>query len=134
MHENDGRVVSNFVVQALQGNPLTVYGEGNQTRSFCYVSDLVEGMIRAMDCEDFTGPVNLGNPNEVTIREIAETVQRLAGTNNEIAFEPLPQDDPARRKPDIALAKERLGWEPAVDLEDGLTKTIEYFREILNAG
>jgi UDP-glucuronate decarboxylase len=134
MHENDGRVVSNFVVQALQGKPLTVYGDGSQTRSFCFVTDLVEGMVRMMDHPDFTGPVNLGNPHEVTIREIAETVLKLTGKNGRIDVQPLPQDDPVRRRPDIAVAREKLGWEPTVRLEDGLTRTIEYFRETLGSG
>lgn len=134
MHENDGRVVSNFAVQALEGKPLTVYGDGSQTRSFCFVTDLVEGMVRLMDHPDFTGPVNIGNPHEVTIKEIAETVLKLAGKDGKVDYRPLPQDDPVRRRPDITLAKEKLSWEPTVPLEKGLQQTIEYFRETLNAG
>jgi len=130
MLENDGRVVSNFVVQALQGVPLTVYGDGSQTRSFCYVSDLVEGLIRLMN-GDYIGPVNLGNPSEYTILQLAQTVQRLIDPTAELIFKPLPQDDPQRRQPNIALAKLHLGWEPQVSLEEGLAKTIAYFRDRL---
>ena len=128
---NDGRVVSNFIVQALKGDPITIYGDGSQTRSFCYVDDLVDGMIRMMDCEDFTGPVNLGNPGEFTIKELAEEVITQTNTGSSIQYEPLPQDDPTRRKPDISLAKEKLDWEPTISLKEGLGKTIEYFIETL---
>ncbi len=132
MHPNDGRVVSNFIVQALQGRDITVYGDGTQTRSFCYVDDLVEGMVRMMNGpDDFIGPVNLGNPDEFTILELAQTVIRLTESRARIVFKPLPQDDPAQRQPDISLARKRLGWEPALDLETGLRRTIDYFREIL---
>jgi UDP-glucuronate decarboxylase len=130
MLENDGRVVSNFVVQALQGIPLTVYGDGSQTRSFCYVSDLVEGLMRLMN-GDHIGPINLGNPSEYTILELAETIQRLIDPNAQLVFKPLPQDDPQRRKPDISRAKLHLGWEPKFPLEEGLAKTIAYFRDRL---
>jgi UDP-glucuronate decarboxylase len=132
MHPGDGRVVSNFIVQALQNKDITVYGDGSQTRSFCYVDDLVEGFIRMMNCEDFTGPVNLGNPGEFTILELAEAVIRLTGSTSKVIYEPLPQDDPLQRQPDITLAKEKLdGWEPAVQLEEGLQKTIDYFKGVL---
>ena len=131
---NDGRVVSNFVVQALRGEPISIYGEGNQTRSFCFVSDLVDGIMRMMDCEDFTGPVNLGNPGEFTIEELAETVIELTGAKSELVYKALPENDPTRRRPDITLAKERLGWEPRIALREGLPHTIEYFRKTLRAG
>lgn len=132
MHPNDGRVVSNFIVQALRGEPLTLYGDGLQTRSFCYVDDLIEGMVRLMDSpEGFTGPVNVGNPNEFTMLELAETVLRLVGSASTITYRPLPQDDPKQRQPDIALAKKQLDWQPKVGLEDGLKETIAYFRTIL---
>jgi UDP-glucuronate decarboxylase len=134
MHPNDGRVVSNFIVQALKGEPITLYGTGNQSRSFCYVDDLVTGMIAMMDQDEMTGPVNLGNPGEFTILELANLVRELAGSKSEIVFRPLPQDDPVRRRPDITLAKEKLGWEPSVPLRDGLVRTIAYFRELLKAG
>ena len=127
MSINDGRVVSNFIVQALKGEPITVYGEGNQTRSFCYVDDLVDGMIRMMDAEDFIGPVNLGNPEEFTIKELAEIVLRLSGSSSEIIYAPLPPDDPVRRKPDISLAQKKLSWKPRVPLQDGIKKTIDFF-------
>lgn len=127
MLENDGRVVSNFVVQALKGTPLTVYGDGSQTRSFCYVSDLVEGLIRLMN-GDTIGPVNLGNPDEYTILELAQTVQSMINPDSEVQFEPLPQDDPKRRKPDITRAKQYLGWQPSIPLQTGLQKTIDDFR------
>ncbi|MFP5240451.1 MAG: NAD-dependent epimerase/dehydratase family protein, partial [Acidobacteriota bacterium] len=128
MHPNDGRVVSNFIVQALQGNPLTVYGEGQQTRSFCYVDDLIDGFVRSMKTADeFTGPVNLGNPGEFTIMELAKLVIEYTGSKSKIEYRPLPSDDPKQRKPDITLAKQALGWEPKVKLADGLKKTIEYF-------
>ena len=129
---NDGRVVSNFIVQALSGKPITIYGEGGQTRSFCYVDDLVEGMIRMMDCDGFTGPVNLGNPGEFTIRELAEAVIELTGASSKLVFGPLPENDPTRRQPDITLAKQRLGWEPTKPLREGLLPTIAYFRDLLN--
>jgi UDP-glucuronate decarboxylase len=132
MHPNDGRVVSNFVVQALRGEDLTVYGDGTQTRSFCYVDDLIEGIIRMMDSEGgFHGPVNLGNPGEFTMAELAEKVIRLTGSKSRIAFRPLPPDDPRQRKPDIALAKSKLDWSPKIALDDGLKETIRYFRELL---
>ncbi len=129
----DGRVVSNFIVQALRHDPITIYGEGQQTRSFCYVSDLVDGMIRMMDCEGFTGPVNLGNPGEFTIRELAEAVMELTGSDSRLDYQPLPSDDPTRRKPDISLARQKLGWEPAVPLRQGLKWTVDYFKAILGA-
>ncbi|GLR26286.1 UDP-glucuronic acid decarboxylase family protein [Limnobacter litoralis] len=132
MHPNDGRVVSNFIVQALRGEPITIYGEGNQTRSFCYVDDLIEGFIRLMNTErGFTGPVNLGNPGEFTMLELAKKVIELTGSKSELTFKPLPEDDPKQRQPDITLAKEKLGWEPTVKLEEGLQKTIDYFAETL---
>jgi len=127
MLENDGRVVSNFVVQALRGVPLTVYGDGSQTRSFCYVSDLVEGLMRLMN-GDAIGPINLGNPDEYTILELAQTVQSMVNPDAQVRFEPLPQDDPKRRKPDITRAKTHLNWEPTIPLKTGLAKTIEDFR------
>lgn len=132
MQENDGRVVSNFIVQALQGTPLTVYGDGSQTRSFCYASDLVDGLMRLME-GDRVGPVNLGNPDEYTILQLAEAIQAAVNPDADIQFKPLPQDDPKRRQPDITRAKEWLGWMPSVPLEDGLSKTIADFRERLNA-
>jgi UDP-glucuronate decarboxylase len=132
MLENDGRVVSNFAVQALKGIPLTVYGDGSQTRSFCYVSDLVEGLMRLMN-GDYIGPVNLGNPGEYTILQLASTIQRMVNPDVEIVFKPLPQDDPRRRQPDISKAKHYLGWEPQVQLEEGLAMTIAYFREYLSS-
>jgi UDP-glucuronate decarboxylase len=128
---NDGRVVSNFVVQALQGKPITIYGEGEQTRSFCYVSDLVAGMMGMMDCEDFTGPVNLGNPSEFTIKQLAETIIEMTGAKSELVYEALPENDPTRRKPDISLAQEKLDWTPTVALKDGLEPTIAYFRGLV---
>ncbi len=132
MHPNDGRVVSNFIVQALLGQPITIYGDGAQTRSFCYIDDLIELMVRFMDSEDsFTGPVNAGNPGEFTILELAEKVLELTGSKSEIIFKPLPSDDPQRRRPDITLAKERLGWEPQTPLGEGLRKTIDYFDNYL---
>ena len=128
MAMNDGRVVSNFIIQALQGKDITIYGDGSQTRSFCYVSDLVDGMIRMMNNQEhFIGPVNLGNPSERTILEFAELIIKLTNSNSKIVYKPLPMDDPVRRKPDISLAKEKLGWTPVVDIEAGLSKTIEYF-------
>jgi UDP-glucuronate decarboxylase len=133
MHPNDGRVVSSFIVQALRGNPITLFGDGMQTRSFCYVEDLIEAMTRVMATpSDFPGPINVGNPQEFTIRELAEHVLRLVGSKSKLVFKPLPSDDPRQRKPDIGLARERLGWEPKVTLEDGLRETIAYFRKVLN--
>lgn len=133
MHPNDGRVVSNFIVQALQGKDITIYGDGLQTRSFCYVDDLIEGMIRLMDTGDHvTGPINIGNPGEFTMIELAEAVLTLVGSNSKLVRMPLPSDDPKQRKPDIAKAKSILGWEPKVQLEDGLKETIAYFRKLLN--
>ena len=130
MHPNDGRVVSNFIVQALKGEPITVYGEGSQTRSFCYVSDLVDGLIALMEAPDsMTGPVNLGNPVESTILEIAELILAKIGSSSEIVFEPLPADDPQQRQPDIAMAKAELAWEPSVPLDRGLDDTIAYFKK-----
>ena len=129
MLPNDGRVVSNFIVQALQGHDITIYGDGSQTRSFCFVDDLIDGLIRLMNSDaELTGPVNLGNPGEFTIRELAEKVIAMTDSNSEIIFEPLPQDDPTQRQPDISLAKAELGWEPEVVLDDGLVPTVEYFR------
>ncbi len=128
MHPNDGRVVSNFIMQALQGHNITIFGEGQQTRSFCYVDDLVEGFLRFMDTEaGFTGPVNLGNPGEFTIRQLAEKVIELTGSKSQLEFKPLPSDDPLQRQPDISLAKSKLNWEPQIQLEAGLKKTIAYF-------
>lgn len=132
MHPKDGRVVSNFIVQALQGKDITIYGEGSQTRSFQYIDDMIEGMTRMMDTEDsFTGPVNIGNPCEFTIQELAELVLRMTGSKATIVYQPLPSDDPAQRRPDISLAKSKLNWEPAIALEDGLKETINYFKRIL---
>jgi UDP-glucuronate decarboxylase len=135
MLPDDGRVVSNFIVQALRGEPLTVFGDGSQSRSFCYVDDLVTGLIALMESPpEVTGPVNLGNPGEFTMLELARLVQELTGTSVPLERRPLPADDPVRRKPDITLARELLGWEPTVDLADGLKRTVEYFREALGAG
>ncbi|MBU6176770.1 MAG: SDR family oxidoreductase [Bacteroidetes bacterium] len=132
MHPNDGRVVSNFIVQALKGDNITIYGQGTQTRSFCYVDDLIEVMIRMMDSgADFTGPVNIGNPGEFTMLELANMVIRLTGSKSQIVFMPLPQDDPKQRRPDISLAKKELAWEPTVKLEVGLKETIRYFKNKL---
>jgi len=132
MDPNDGRVVSNFIVQALAGQEITVYGDGSQTRSFCYVDDLIEGLIRMMNApDDFTGPVNLGNPTEFSMLELAERIIGLTGSGSPIVFKPLPQDDPLQRQPDISLAIQRLQWEPVTALEAGLKKTIAYFKEIL---
>jgi len=134
MHPNDGRVVSNFVVQALRGEPLTVYGDGSQTRSFCYVDDLIDGLVRLMDSPaEVTGPVNLGNPGEFTILELAELVKELTGSRSGIVFRPLPEDDPVRRCPDITRARALLGWEPKTPLREGLEKTIAWFRQVLQA-
>ena len=131
MLPNDGRVVSNFIIQALNNEDITIYGDGKQTRSFQYIDDLIEGMVRMMDTEDdFTGPVNLGNPNEFPVLELAERVIRMTGSTSKIVFKPLPTDDPKQRQPDIKLAKEKLGWQPTVELEDGLKRMIEYFKNI----
>jgi UDP-glucuronate decarboxylase len=134
MHPNDGRVVSNFIVQALKGAPITVYGDGSQSRSFCYVDDLIEAFVLLMDSpDDFTGPVNTGNPGEFTILELAEKVIRMTGSSSEILFKPLPADDPRQRQPDITLAREKLGWEPKITLEEGLKPTIEFFDQLLSS-
>jgi len=134
MHPNDGRVVSNFILQALRNKPITIYGDGSQTRSFCYVDDMIEGLIRLMNTLDsFTGPVNLGNPEEVSILELAETIIELIGSKSQLVFMPLPQDDPKRRCPDITLAKTVLQWEPRTPLREGLKKTIDYFDNCLRA-
>lgn len=133
MHPNDGRVVSNFIVQALTGEDITIYGSGHQTRSFCYVDDLIEGFLLLMNSpEDITGPINLGNPVEFTMLELAEKILRLTSSTSKLVFKPLPQDDPRQRQPNITLAKEKLGWEPKVPLEDGLKETIVYFKRVLN--
>ncbi|MHB8621954.1 MAG: UDP-glucuronic acid decarboxylase family protein [Sulfuricaulis sp.] len=135
MHPNDGRVVSNFIVQALKGEPITVYGDGKQTRSFCYVDDLIEAFIRLMNTpDDFSGPVNIGNPGEFTIMELAREVIAMTGSKSSIVFKPLPSDDPMQRSPDIGLAKNVLGWEPAIKLKEGLIKTSAYFEKLLRAG
>ncbi len=132
MHPNDGRVVSNFIVQALQGEDITIYGDGSQTRSFCYVDDLLEGMIRLMNAPDeLTGPVNIGNPNEFTMLELADKVISLTGSRSKIVHRPLPPDDPVQRQPDITLARKALGWEPSVMLDEGLRRTIDYFRSVI---
>jgi UDP-glucuronate decarboxylase len=132
MLPNDGRVVSNFIVQALKGEPITIYGEGLQTRSFCYVDDLIEGFVRMMAANDpLSGPINLGNPNEFSIRQLAESVLQLTGSSSKLIEKPLPEDDPAQRCPDISLAKTTLDWQPAIELEEGLERTIAYFRGIL---
>ena len=135
MHPDDGRVVSNFIVQALKGESITIYGDGSQTRSFCYVDDLVTGLIRLMRTEDdCTGPVNLGNPNEFQIKQLAERVLALVGSRSNIIYKELPQDDPQQRRPDITLAKDRLNWQPSIALDDGLFRTVEYFRALLAQG
>jgi len=132
MHPNDGRVISNFILQALRGDPITIYGDGSQTRSFCYVDDMVVGLISLMKTRDeVTGPVNLGNPEECSMLEIAQSILKLTGSPSKIIFQPLPQDDPERRKPDISLAKKTLGWSPRVTIEEGLPKTIDYFDNLL---
>jgi UDP-glucuronate decarboxylase len=131
MHPNDGRVVSNFIVQALKNEPITLYGTGQQTRSFCYVDDLVTAMIAMMDQDEMVGPVNLGNPAENTIKELALMIREIAGSTSEIVYRPLPQDDPVRRRPDITLAKKKLGWEPKIPIREGLARTIAYFREMV---
>ncbi len=127
----DGRVVSNFIIQALRGEDITIYGDGNQTRSFCYVDDLIDGFLAMIYREDFTGPVNLGNPGEFTIKELAERVLELIDSNSKIVYKDLPKDDPTKRKPDISLAKEKLGWSPKIELKEGLKETIDYFRKVL---
>jgi UDP-glucuronate decarboxylase len=132
MHPNDGRVVSNFIVQALRGDPITIYGDGQQTRSFCYAGDLIEAMIRTMStADDFTGPVNIGNPGEFTMLELAKLVIEITGSKSELRFLPLPADDPKQRQPEISLAKRALGWEPTVPLREGLERTIEYFAGVV---
>ena len=135
MHPNDGRVVSNFIVQALTNKDITVFGDGSQSRSFCYVDDMIEGIIRMMDAsDDFIGPVNLGNPHEFTILDLAKKIIEMTNSKSNIVYNPLPQDDPLQRKPDINLAKEKLKWQPNVKLEEGLVKTVEYFEKILARG
>ncbi len=131
MHPNDGRVVSNFIVQALKGEDITIYGDGKQTRSFCYVDDLIEGFVKLMDTEHgFTGPVNLGNPGEFSMLELAETVLELTGSKSKLVFQGLPEDDPKQRQPDISIAKKELGWQPSIPLKEGLEKTIDYFSRL----
>jgi UDP-glucuronate decarboxylase len=135
MHPNDGRVVSNFIVQALQGKPITIYGDGGQTRSFCYVDDLIDGFVRLMESPaGVTGPINLGNPGEFTIRELAELTIEMTGSKSTLAFQPLPQDDPKQRRPNISLADKQLGWRPMIQLREGLARTIEYFDGLLSDG
>ncbi|MEW6162620.1 MAG: UDP-glucuronic acid decarboxylase family protein [Nitrospirota bacterium] len=135
MHPNDGRVISNFIMQALKGNDITVFGDGSQTRSFCYVDDMIDGLIKLMNSPaDFTGPVNLGNPAEFSILELAQMIIELTGSNSKIVFKTLPPDDPAQRQPDISLAKEALKWEPRIPLEEGLKKAIDYFRDLVEKG
>ncbi|MBT8523557.1 SDR family oxidoreductase [Polynucleobacter paneuropaeus] len=132
MHPNDGRVVSNFIVQALQGKDITIYGDGQQTRSFCYVDDLIDAMVKMMNSEaGFPGPVNIGNPGEFTMLQLAETILKLSGSKSKLIYEPLPSDDPKQRQPNIELAKSKLGWQPKVNLEDGLKETIAYFKKVL---
>ena len=131
MSVDDGRVISNFIVQALRNEPFTVFGKGVQTRSFCYVSDLVEGLIRLMNCEDFTGPVNLGNPVEYSIGQLTELIVEMTGSSSQVVHHPMPQDDPSQRQPDISLAMEKLNWQPTVELGEGMLKTITFFKEIL---
>jgi UDP-glucuronate decarboxylase len=131
MHPNDGRVVSNFIVQALQGKDITIYGDGQQTRSFCYVDDLIDAMVRMMNTEEgFTGPINIGNPGEFTMLQLAETILKLSGSKSKIIYQPLPSDDPKQRQPNIELAKAKLSWQPKVNLEDGLKETIAYFKKV----
>ena len=131
MHPNDGRVVSNFIVQALQNNDITIYGDGNQTRSFCYVDNLIDGLIKLMETnDDVTGPINIGNPNEFTIKELAEKIIEMTQSSSKLIYKSLPENDPVRRQPDITLAKKILGWEPSIELEEGLTHTINYFSDI----
>ena len=131
MHPEDGRVVSNFIMQALRGDDITIYGDGSQTRSFCYVSDLVEGMVRMLNNEEFIGPVNLGNPNEITIKELAERIIKATNSNSRIIYKSLPKDDPVKRKPEITLAKENLSWTPKIPLDKGIEKAIIYFKQLL---
>jgi UDP-glucuronate decarboxylase len=131
MAPDDGRVVSNFIIQALRGEPLTVYGDGSQTRSFCYVDDMIEGLIRLMDQEEAIGPVNLGNPNEISVRELAQIVIAATGSRSSVEFKELPGDDPKQRQPDITLARKLLGWAPSVPLDEGLRRTVDYFREVV---
>ena len=132
MDINDGRVISNFIIQALKGEDITIYGDGLQTRSFCYVDDLIEGIVRLMNSRDgFTGPVNVGNPCEFTIKELAERVIELTGSNSKLVYQPLPEDDPKQRRPDITLAQKELNWSPTVMLEEGLKRTITYFEQVL---
>jgi UDP-glucuronate decarboxylase len=132
MLPDDGRVVSNFIVQALKGQDITVYGDGLQTRSFCYIDDLIEGMVRMMECENFIGPVNLGNPEVYTILDLAKKIVAMTGSKSKITHKPLPADDPTQRKPDITLAREKLSWKPKVTMDDGLQRTIEYFKKELS--
>jgi UDP-glucuronate decarboxylase len=135
MHPNDGRVVSNFIVQALENRAITIYGDGQQTRSFCYVDDLVDGLVKLMNAdESLTGPINLGNPHEFTILELAQKVIDLTGSSSKIVQKALPQDDPKQRKPDISQAKNKLGWKPTIELEEGLKKTVAYFDALLAQG
>ena len=132
MHPQDGRVVSNFIIQAIKNEPITIYGDGTQTRSFCYCDDLVEGFIRLMNSdESITGPINLGNPGEFTMLELADNILKLTNSSSELIYEPLPEDDPKQRRPDISLAKEQLNWSPKIDLNEGLKKTISYFENLL---
>jgi len=131
MHPNDGRVVSNFILQALQNKPITIYGDGSHSRSFCYVDNLIDGLIKLMESDDnFTGPVNLGNPYEFTIKELAEKVIELTESSSKLTYKALPENDPVRRQPDITLANKILGWKPSIELEEGLTRTINYFSDI----
>ena len=134
MHPNDGRVVSNFIIQALKGEDITIYGDGSQSRSFCYVDELIDGFIRLMASDEFTGPVNLGNPVEFTIKELAEKIIKMTNSKSKLTLNPLPQDDPKQRQPDITLAKKELNWEPKIKLEQGLTKTIRYFDNLIKEG
>jgi len=132
MHPNDGRVVSNFIMQALRGEPLTIFGDGTQTRSFCYISDLVDGLVRLMQSpREVSGPINLGNPTEFTMRELADTVARLCGRDVRLEFQPLPPDDPRQRRPDISKARQQLSWEPTIALAEGLRPTVDYFRRFV---
>ena len=131
MNPNDGRVVSNFIVQALRNVDITIYGDGNQTRSFCYVDDLIDGMYKMMNCDNFTGPVNIGNPGEFTMLELAQKIIELTDSHSKLVFMPLPSDDPTQRKPVIDLAKEKLDWQPSIVLEEGLKRTISYFKSII---
>ncbi|MEA2113615.1 MAG: GDP-mannose 4,6-dehydratase, partial [Patescibacteria group bacterium] len=131
MTQDDGRVVSNFIIQALKGDDITIYGDGAQTRSFCYIDDMVDGLVAMMNCEDCSGPINLGNPKEFTIKELAEKVFNLINSKSKIVYRPLPKDDPKQRQPNISLAKKELNWEPKIFLEEGLKKTIEYFKKVV---